>query len=167
MFRPGDLIFYGRMGVCRVERTEEADGRTFYHLAPLYQKCSIRTPADGPVFMRPILTRGEADALIDRIPGIPVRPVLARAVRELTERYQASISSPEAADLLALTMSIYAKKQQTIAEKRKFGAIDERFLREAESLLFGELAAALEIAPEAVPAYIQSRLAASGHTSAV
>ena len=30
--------------------------------------------------------------------------------------------------------------------------------REGEALLFGELAVALDIAPEAVPAYIQARL---------
>ena len=44
-----------------------------------------------------------------------------------------------AADLLAMTMSIYAKKQQAIKNKKKLGAVDERFLREGESLLFGEL----------------------------
>ena len=48
--------------------------------------------------------------------------------------------------------------QKLLREKRKFGAVDERFLREGEALLFGELAVALDIAPEAVPAYIQARL---------
>ena len=43
-------------------------------------------------------------------------------------------------------------------EKKKLGAIDERFMKEGEALLFGELAAALDILPNEVPQYIQKRL---------
>ncbi|MBE6996777.1 MAG: hypothetical protein E7427_01220 [Ruminococcaceae bacterium] len=158
MFAPGDLIVYGRTGVCRVEAIEQRDGQAFYRLSPLYQTCAISTPVQGKVFMRPVLTRAEAEALIDRIPTVEAPPVECSALRELTGRYQAAITSHEAAEVLALTMSIYAKKQKLLREKRKFGAVDERFLREGEALLFGELAVALDIAPEAVPAYIQARL---------
>ncbi len=38
-------------------------------------------------------------------------------------------------------MSIYAKKQDLEAHKRKVGALDQRFMKRAEDLLFGELAA--------------------------
>lgn len=158
MFQPGALIFYSRTGVCRVEAIEEDAGRRFYCLAPLYQKCTIRIPVDGKVFMRPILTRSEANALIDRIPGVEAAPVECRALRELTDRYRTSIGSHAPEDLLALTMSIYTKKQNLLREKRKLGAIDERFLQEGEALLFGELAAALEIPAEDVPGYIHERL---------
>ncbi len=60
--------------------------------------------------------------------------------------------------LLAMTMSIYAKKQQAIKNRKKLGTIDERFLREGEALLFGELGVSLGIAPEEVPNYIQARI---------
>ena len=43
-------------------------------------------------------------------------------------------------------------------EKKKLGAIDERFMKEGEALLFGELAAALDIQPQEVPRYIQKYL---------
>jgi len=36
--------------------------------------------------------------------------------------------------------------------------VDERFMKRAEELLFGELAAALDIPPESVPGYIEARL---------
>lgn len=55
-------------------------------------------------------------------------------------------------------MSIYAKKQELKGQKRKFGVVDERYLRQAEELLFGELAVALGIDKEEVPEYIDSRL---------
>ena len=158
MFQTGELIFYGRTGVCRVAAVEEEAGRCFYRLEPLYQRCSIRTPADGKIPLRPILRRAEAEALIDRLPSLDAKPQDGKALRELTAGYRDAIASPEPEGLALLAMSIYAKKQSLLKEKRKLGAIDERFMKEAESLLFGELSAALEIPLEEVPQYIQTRL---------
>lgn len=158
MFAPGELIYCGRRGVYRVEGIDEIDGRPYYHLEALYYTCTIRTPVDGKVFMRPVMTKAEAEALIELIPKVEALPVQSKVMRELTERYQAKINTNEAAELLAMLMSIHAKKQQLRIEKKKLGAIDERFMKEGEALLFGELAAALDIQPQEVPRYIQKRL---------
>ncbi len=163
MFQPGDLIIYGRTGVCRVERIEEQDDRQYYCLQALYQTCMIRAPVNGKVLMRPDLSREEADRLIDSIPSVTVNPVECHALRELINHYLDSVNTCDAAELLAMTMSIYAKKQLAIKNKKKLGAIDERFLREGESLLFGELSVSLGILPEEVPNYIQARI--SGQSS--
>ena len=40
--------------------------------------------------------------------------------------------------------------------------VDERFMKQAEQLLFGELAAALGITPEQVPGYIAAEVAQAG-----
>ena len=61
-------------------------------------------------------------------------------------------------DLIDLTMSIYAKKENMHRQKRRFGTVDERFLKQAEDLLFGELAAALEIPRSEVRGYITARV---------
>ena len=158
MFQPGELIFYGRTGVCRVMQLEEIDGQAYYRLSPLYQSYTIRTPVNGKVFMRPVLTHAEADALIDQIPSVQAVPVECRALRELAEHYLTSINTHDAAALLAMLMSIHAKKQQALSAKRKLGAIDERFMKEGEALLFGELAVALDCAPDEVPKYIRARV---------
>ena len=57
MFQPGDLIIYGRTGVCRVERIEVQDDRQYYCLQALYQTCMIHAPVNGKVLMRPVLSR--------------------------------------------------------------------------------------------------------------
>ena len=158
MFQPGDLIIYGRTGVCRVEKIEEQDNRQYYCLQALYQACIIHAPVNGKVLMRPVLSREEADKLIDSIPSVIVDPFESHVLRELINHYLDSVNTCDAAELLAMTMSIYAKKQQAIKTKKKLGAIDERFLREGESLLFGELSVSLGIAPEEVPNYIQGRI---------
>lgn len=158
MYQAGELVVYGRNGVCRVERVEKRDGQDYYALSPLYQSCDIYTPVNGKVFMRPVISKEEANRLIDLIPQLQVEVCESSAVRELTERYQAAIATHDCQDLIELTMSIYTKKKTAEREKRKFGAVDERFMKEGESLLFGELAVALDIPVEEVQSYIDARL---------
>ena len=55
-------------------------------------------------------------------------------------------------------MSIYAKKQMVEEQKKKFGSVDERFMKKAEELLFGELSAVLGIPRSEVSKYIASRV---------
>lgn len=55
-------------------------------------------------------------------------------------------------------MSIYAKKQDAVRQQKKFGVTDEKYLKRAEELLFGELAVALELPREEVQSYISQRL---------
>lgn len=162
MFEVGDMIVYGRTGVCRVEGIEENKGQKFYALMPLYQSCSILTPVEGKVFMRPVISKAEAEELIDALPNLEAEPCEGKALRELTEHYQASIDSHDCMELATLTKSIYAKKRAAMREKKKFGAVDERFMKEGEALLFGELAVALDISMEEVRGYIGNRLAAVG-----
>lgn len=161
MFAVGDMIVYGRTGVCRVEGIQENKGQKFYALMPLYQSCSILTPVEGKVFMRPVISKAEADELIDTLPTLEAEPCEGKALRELTEHYQASIDTHDCKALAVLTKSIYTKKRAAMREKKKFGAVDERFMKEGEALLFGELAVALDISMEEVKGYIDNRLAAA------
>jgi len=154
----GDFIMYGRTGVCRVKEIRKEQGHDFYALKPLYKNVDILTPVGGKVFMRPVITKEEAQALIDQIPNIQAEPCERKALRELSDHYQAAIATHDCQDLFVLTMSIYAKKQAAQRQGKKFGAVDERFMKEGEDLLFGELAVALDITPQEVPKYIERRL---------
>ena len=163
MFKPGDLVLYGGTGVCRIVSVASSfsgeKSRLYYTLKPLYQTCTITTPVDNnKVFMRPIISKSEAERLIDSIPSIHAEVYHSKAMRELTEHYQAILSTYDCRNLIQLTMSINAKKQLAEAQHRKFGAVDERYLKRAEDLLFGELAAALEIDRAKVQSYIAERL---------
>ena len=55
-------------------------------------------------------------------------------------------------------MSIYAKRQQAEAQKRRLGMVDERFMKQAEKMLYGEFSVALGIPYEEVQPYIARRL---------
>ena len=165
MYAKGELILYGSTGVCRVEDmvTRTIPGtkeqKTYYILKPLYQECTISVPVDNTkVFMRPIISRDQANELIDSIPEIRAEAYHSRVLRELSEHYEAAFRSHSCEDLIELTMSIYAKKQYMAKHKKKFGSVDERFMKRAESLLFGELAAALDIPVDSVQSYIKQRI---------
>ena len=54
------------------------------------------------------------------------------------------------------------EKRELEGQRQKFGTVDERFMKRAEELLFGELAAALGIPREEVPRYIEARLERPG-----
>ena len=131
----------------------------FYVLKPLYQECTISAPVGSTkVFMRPIISKQEAERLIDMIPTISAQAYQNSVLRQLTEHYEESFKNHDCADLIELTMSIYAKKQIAAEQKKKFGAVDERFMKKAEELLFGEFAAALGISKDEVPEYIAERI---------
>lgn len=165
MYKEGELILYGNTGVCRIVEIKERsfanshEKHMYYVLKPLYQDCTISTPIDNPkVFMRPIISMEDANQLIDMIPNIQAEAYHSRVLSQLSEHYNAALKTHNCEDLLELTMSIYAKKQDAEQQKRKFGATDERFMKRAEELLFGELAAALNIPKESVPEYIDMRI---------
>lgn len=165
MYQIGDMIHYGSTGVCRVEniKTQNLPGvkkdQLFYILKPLYQDCTISSPVDNKkVFTRPIISKEEANRIIDTIPNVKAEAYHSRVLRDLAEHYEAAFASHSCEDLIELTMSIYAKKKYMEQQKRKFGAVDERFMKRAEDMLFGELAAALEINKENVQEYISNRI---------
>ena len=161
----GDLVLYGRTGVCRVEEIVEetprgADGpRRFYSLRPLYQKCSIRAPAaGGKVFIRPIISDSEARDLIARMPHVQAEPYHNRNLNQLREHYRECLECFDCEGLIRLMKSLWLKKREAESQKKKFGAVDERFMREAEDLLYGEFAAALDIDRDKVEHYIADTL---------
>lgn len=153
-------MIYGGSGVCRVEAVGPGgkDGRLHYTLRPLHQSCKIMTPVDNQkVFMRPVITRDEAQALIGEIPTIRAQAYHSRVQRELAEHYETRLKTYDCRTLLELTMSIHMKKEAALAQKKRLGAVDEAFLRRAEDLLFSELAVALDISKDQVQPYIQAQ----------
>lgn len=163
MFNVGDLIIYGSEGVCRVESIGVPEnkgtgcGRLYYTLTPVYRNGRVLTPVDVAVFMRPIVERGEAERLIESIPMLHAEIFNERNLKKLTDYYKLSIQSYECADLAKLIKSIRMKRSEAVKNGRKLGAIDERYLKRAEDMLYGELAVALDKTPAEIKAYIDDR----------
>ena len=164
MFKIGDLIIYGSTGVCKVTDIAVIDhigieGKSYYAITPLYQCGTIYVPTDNKkVFMRPIISIAEVEQLIDTIPSTEAEAFHCNASNGLIKHYDSALKSHECKHLIELAMSIHAKKEFVAKQNRKLGSIDEKYLKRAEDLLFGEMAAALNITRDEMPEYISDRL---------
>ena len=167
MFCEGEYVVYGDLGVCRVEgvtqrRFEGLDAAHLYYvLAPVYQGGVLYIPADIPrICLRAVISAEEANRLIDAIPTIEGEAFHSRSAQELSVHYEQALRTHDCADLIRLTASIYAKKQDLASRKTRMGRVDEHFMKKAKDSLNGEFAIALGIPREDVPAYISRRIAA-------
>ncbi len=165
MFHPGDMVVYGATGVCRVEEVAKPNltgtdrNKQYYVLSPLHQDGVIYTPVDNEkVPMRPVISAEEAEALIDLIPSIQADACRAPTLQALAQHYQSAMRSSDCRDLVEMVKSIYAKRRQVESQKRRLGMIDERYMKQAERLLYGELSIALGIPFDEVQNYIVRRV---------
>lgn len=165
MYQVGDIVLYGDMGVCKITSIDirkfpSTEKRVpYYTLKPIYHQCVIHAPVDSKkVFMRPVISKEDAERLIDLIPSIKAIPFHSKVNSALLEHYGESIKSRDLSDLIELTKSIHAKKIEAEENNRKLGAVDQRFMHQAEELLHEELSVALGITKDDVPDYIATRL---------
>ncbi len=158
MFQTGDLIIYGSTGVCEVTDVHQSrlpeEDRLYYTLAPKYGTETIYIPVDSPVFMRHIISREQAESLIDHIPEVEENTTV-NDHRMMAEQYEASLRTHDCTELLRLIKTAYLKTRRSVQNGRKPGQTDQRYLKRAETQLYGELAAALGIQPDEVKGYIE------------
>ena len=118
MFAKGTKIMYGNTGVCEVMDYATPDlpgmprGTKYYVLRPLFQSGTIYCPVEQPkVFMRPVMSREEAEELVALIPTISVEPFHTGRLQELSEHYRSIIGTHSTTDLVEIIKSVYSKKR--------------------------------------------------------
>ena len=152
MFNKGDKIIYGQTGVCIVEDICEKtlirnSTRRYYILKPIFQSNNIiYAPVDNEkVLMRYVITKDEAESLINKIPDI--RDKIIEEALQNTDNANSNekFDKYECSDLAAAAIKMQNKKQNARRLKKKMGYTDEKNMKNVEELLFGELAVALEL----------------------
>lgn len=164
MFKKGDYIIYGTVGVCEVTdiTTLNMEGakkdRLYYVLCPRYDKSSkLFTPVDNEkIVMRPILTKEEACELVDEIPEIEALWTANDKMRE--EMYKEVIKSGSCRELIKIIKALYLRKKARIEQGKKTTSMDERYLKIAEDNLYSELSVPLGIPRENMVDYISDRI---------
>lgn len=159
MFEAGERILYGGSGVCEVKAVGPLEGsgdRLYYTLTPLCGSGVIYAPVDGPVFTRPLMTREELQSLLAQFPEIPAEPLSERSLNALKDHYVAVLKSHDCRALLGLIKGAWEKGRRAARQGKRPGAVDQRYLKSAQELLHGEIAAVLGIPLESVPDYIRS-----------
>ncbi|MGL5437973.1 MAG: CarD family transcriptional regulator [Lachnospiraceae bacterium] len=164
MFEKGQYIVYGTSGVCKVEdiTTMNMEGisneRLYYVLAPMSQNGGkIFTPTDNQkTLMREILSKEEADRLIQDIPEI--EELWIANEREREEKYKICMRSCDCREWIKIIKTLYLRKQERMEQGKKVTATDEKYLRMAEDHLYSELSIPLGIPKDRMENYITGHI---------
>ena len=160
MFSVGDKIVYGENGVCTVAKVAPLDhagtspGKLFYHLEPLIGSGTYYTPVDSGAFMRPVISREEAEALIDAMPSI--EPAICRDNRfnHVDAFYKELFRQHSCEALVAIVKGL----RERMSEKKTKSSRAESTMRRARDMLHGELSIALDMDISEVEPYILERI---------
>ena len=168
MYSVGDKIVYGESGVCTVESIGplEISGapkdRLYYSLRPLVGSGTYFTPVDSGVFMRPVMSRAEAEALIDAMPGI--EPALCNDSRfnHVDAFYKELFRRHSCEALVSILKGLHCR----MSERKTKSSRVEATMKRARDMLHGELSVALDLDMGEVESYINSRIGSLDEYSA-
>lgn len=161
MFDIGSLLIYDTTGVCRVldigvpEGLPVANkGKKYYKLSPVFGSGTIYIPVDTKVFMRPVISKEEAEALVRKIPEIREDICESHNLKVLEDHYKASLMTHECEGLVQLIKTVYTKKKNLEKNGKRTGKTDQQYMKRAKQLLYEELSIALGIPVAEVEDYI-------------
>ncbi len=160
MYRENDYVMY-KKSTCQVKKIkhDEATNEDYYVLSPLDDKTltiTIPTTNKGG-FLRPIISKKEAQNLINRIPLIePLKNINDKYIENTYKElfYQ---GSPE--DLIKIIKTTYLRNDKRRQNKQKLSEKDEDYFAQAEKYLYNELAIALDMSFEDTKKYIVEKVA--------
>lgn len=164
MFAVDDYIVYGNHGVCKVEKIGTVSlamidkNKVYYTLRPVYKNDAVvYAPVENPKsVIRPVMTKEEADSLIDEIPDITSAWITNEKEREA--QYKAALKTCDCRELIRMIKTLYDRKMSRIRDGKKVTVVDERYFRQAEEQLYGELAFALDMERSQMGDYLTTRI---------
>lgn len=148
MFGVGDYIVYGHNGICRVVDITHPDiagtdnRRLYYVLVPEKTKSSrLFCPADNDkIVLRKIITADEAKEIIEETKTIEPLAVSNERLRD--DSYKNAMKSCDLRQCVQVIKALLIRKKEREDNGKKITATDERYLKQAEEDLYGELSIA-------------------------
>lgn len=160
-FETGSLLVYDTTGVCRVEAVGRPEGipvsnqeREYYTLTPVFGSGKIYIPVDTKVFMRPVISREEAELLIRKIPQIQEENCEIKNQKILEDQYKEALRAHQCEKLVELIKTAYTRKRYCERNGKRAGKTDLQYLKIAKTLLHQELSVALELPMDQVEEYV-------------
>lgn len=162
MFSVGDSVVYGLVGICKIKAISTLDfsgipnDKLYYTLQPMNSSEVIYLPLEsGEAKMRRTLTREEAEKLIAEIPSIQALPPIDQKEEEAI--YRDCLHKYDYVEWIRLIKYLYNQKQKRLQVGKSLTQAGEKYMKLAESVLYQELAVALEIPTEDVLRYITEK----------
>ena len=165
MFEIGETVSYGTTGVCvidsEIEKNVKGVNRKYLVLKPVFQNnATVYVPEDNETLLsriRKVLTAGEVEELISQIPGYNTKWIAND--NERIKLFRQILVSGDREQLTKMVRMLYLHRKNLYSKGRKLHSTDEHFLKDAQTVLFGEFAVALGIRPEEVESYIDRKIA--------
>ena len=160
MYCVGEKIIYGENGVCTVEKIEPlglsgaSKDKLYYHLSPLIGSGTYFTPVDSGAYMRPVMSREEAEALIDAMPGIAPAICNDNRFNHVDAYYKELFRQHSCEALVAIVKGLRTR----MATRKTRSSRAEATMKRARAMLHGELSVALGLELGEVESYITSRI---------
>ena len=160
MFSVGEKVVYGENGVCTVikiaplEISGASKDKLYYYLAPLIGTGVYYSPVDSGAFMRPVISREEAEALIEAIPGIAPAVCNDSRFNHVDAFYKELFKQHSCEALVAIVKGLHER----LAERKTKSSRAETTMKRAKDILHGELSTALGIELSEVEDYITQKI---------
>ncbi len=167
MYSVGDKIIYGENGVCTVESigpistSGPQKDRVYYHLRPLIGSGTYFSPVDSAAYMRPVMSREEAEALIDAMPGIAPAVCEDNRFNHVDAFYKELFKQHSCEALVSIVKGLRCR----MAERKTKSSRAEATMKRAKEILHGELSIALDMDYKEVEPYIVSRIGECGYSA--
>jgi len=164
MFAAGDMVCYGAQGVCRVE---ELAMRNFGNAEKLYYVLKAVSTGGATVFvpvdnekltgrMRRVLSPGEIDEMIRSVAA--EETLWEDDENRRKEQYHELLTGGDRKALIRQVRALHHHRREQLSRDRKLHVCDERFLKDAERILYDEFALVLRIKPDQVLPFIMEQL---------
>lgn len=167
-YQINDTILYGTQGVCKITGTVQKDFggcvMDYYTLQPVYSDNSvIYVPMHNEALlqkMRRVLSPEEIYTLIQAMPRQEVSWI--ENENERKERCREILSRGDRLELVRAIKALYLHQQELQKTGKKLHVSDERFLKEAEKMLYDEFALVLNIKEDEVLPFIMKQIEVEG-----
>ena len=160
MYKVNDTVLYGNEGICQIENIIEKkltnQSIEYYVLKPVYKdNATVYVPTQNQDLvkkMKKLLSYDEIMDLIQNMPDCPVDWIENDNQRK--EKYRVIIRSGDHKQLIQMVKTLYHHKKSLEKTGKKFHVSDEKFMKEAENILYEEFAYVLNIKKEDVIPFI-------------
>ncbi|MBO5164067.1 MAG: transcriptional regulator [Ruminococcus sp.] len=166
MFKVNDTVIYDSHGVCTVRAVEPhnfiGENLEYYvlqQIAPPGNKFYVPTSNEKLVEkMRTLYSSCEINEFIMNMPDEDCVWIDDDVQRK--NEYHRIISAGDRHELVRLIKTLYLHRERLSQEGKRLHAADEKFLSDAENMLYGEFAYSLDIPKDQVVEYIKEHLSA-------
>lgn len=158
MYHVGEYIVHPGQGVCKVDEIVDQPQET-YMLLPVGTRHPMRIsfPVASEGRLRPVLSKAEAEELIDEYPQMDVDGFTERSAALEEEHFKNQIRRGTCRDSVRVVKTFRRRIAEVRSRNKKPPVAYERILKQASERSLSELAIALDVTPDDVRLLFESQ----------